>query len=622
MSTKRAGAVILGLLGVVVALGVAAIVLLVTIDLRPLAEAYATSALDRRLSLGALRIGWGNPLAIELRELRLANAPWGSAPDMAHIESLSAAIDLWSLLGGHIRFQKLEIVKPSIILERNADGIGNWRFNGAGPSSPSRFAIVPRNRGQFPTLIEFGLRDGTVSYRTSSGAILRGVMHELTVRSGGDDQAVVLALAGAYNGTPAQVKAEMQSFAMLRNGSVPFGMVFSVATASSTVDFQGTMTEPLDFDGVQGSLNIDGRDLGDLLKMFDAEIVAAFPVSVSGVLRRAGNDWQLSDAKGKLATNAFIGTLALLEAGRAKPDDLTLTLDFAALDLNSLLKGNSAADSPNTATLGALSLRLDGKRATNIDAAIKAARLDYGAIHIADVALHGVIVAGRIALSQLNFAVAGGTVEGSGTAQTAASGTHVNGTVGFSGVDAGRISESLGAQAGQFAGKIDGGLILEMTGETVKDALKASRGHAALAMTQGSVARALLERASTDLRSLFRTDEGAARIGCLLGVIDLRNGVGTISPLRLQTQNTTLIGGGQMDLLADHLDVTIKSEAASTGFFALDVPFRVSGNFAGLSVQPVIASSAAWLDAPARNNPAHELPPKLQLLAARNPCVR
>lgn len=617
MSRKRVLTVILGLVGAVVALAVGAIVLLVTIDLRPLIERYATAALDRRLSIGMLRIGWGNPLAIELRDLRLANAPWGSEPDLVRIESLSAEIDPWSLLGGVRRFRKLEIVKPSIILERNADGTGNWRFKGAGSPSPSGFAIVPKNRAQIPTLMEFRLREGDVGYRTSDGAVLRVVLHGATLRSAGDDQPITLALDGAYNDTPAQVSAELQSFAVLRNGSVPFGAAFSVSTASSTVDFKGTLTEPLDFDGVQGPLAIEGRDLGGLLKIISMEIAAAFPVSVSGVLQHTGDNWRLSDAEGKLGADAFTGAVALQEGARAKPDDVALALDFAQLDASQLLTGGGTV-----AAFGMLSLRLDGKHATNIDASIKATRLDYGAIRLADVALHGAIAAGQISVSQLTFSLAGGIFDGSGVARSVAKGTHVTGATGFSGVDAGRISEMLGADAGQFAGKLDGGLTLEMTGETVKDALKASSGHAALAMTQGSVARALLERASTDLRSLFRRDAGSARIDCLLSIIDMRDGVGTIAPLRLQTPDTTLIGGGRVDLLGEHLEVTIKSEAASTSFFALDVPFRVSGNFAALRVQPVIASSAAWLDAPARNNPAHELPPRLRPLAESNPCLR
>jgi len=42
---------------------------------------------------------------------------------MVRIESVTAEIDPRSLFGDAIRFEKLEIVKPVIVLERDADGI-------------------------------------------------------------------------------------------------------------------------------------------------------------------------------------------------------------------------------------------------------------------------------------------------------------------------------------------------------------------------------------------------------------------------------------------------------------------------------------------------------------------
>jgi uncharacterized protein involved in outer membrane biogenesis len=621
VSGKRAVIVLLGLLGAGVALGAIAIVLLVTVDLRPFIEWYATKSLDRRLVIGALRIGWGNPVTVELHDLRLANAPWGSRPDMVQIASLSAEIEAWSLLGGALRFRKLDIVKPSIILERDADGTGNWRFGAAGSPSSSRVAIVPKNRTQVPTLIDFRLRDGQVGYRTSSGDVLQMDMHEATIRADGDDQPMTLAFDGAYNGAPGRLHAEAQSFVALRNASVPFGIALSFSSPSSTVEFKGTLTEPLDFDGAQGALTLEGRDLGAFLKALDATAAVSFPFAIAGTLQRTGDHWQLADAKGKLAASAFTGTLALQEAGRAKPDDLALVFDFAQLDLRQFLAGGKTATA-SADDLGAFSLRLDGKRATNIDASIKVKQLDYGPMRLADVAVRAAITADQVALEQLAFAVAGGTVDASATATTVPAGGRVVATAGFTGIDAGRVSEMLGADAGQFAGKVEGGAVLEMSGQTVRDALKASRGSAVLGMTQGSVARALLERAATDLRSFFRKGEGSASIKCVLGIIDLRNGLGRVSPLRLQTNEATLIGGGQLDLLRDRLDLTIKSEASSTGFLALDVPFRVSGDFAALSVRPAIGISTAGLDASAGNPPARELPPKLQELAGRNPCLR
>lgn len=622
MSLKRVVMVVLGVLGALVALGAIAIAVLVTIDLRPYIESYATRSLDRRLAIGALRIGWGNPLTLELRDLRLANAAWGSRREMIEIKSLSAEVDAWSLLRGVFRFRQLDVVKPRIVLERNADGIGNWRFGASGATTAGGIGVVPKNRTQFPTLLDAHLHDGEVAYRTSSGHVLQIDMHEATIRSGGDDQPVTMAFDGAYNGAPAQLSVEAQPFAEMRNASVPFGIAFSFSSPSSTAEFKGTLTEPLDFDGVQGTLKLEGRDLGGFLKMLDAEAAADFPFSVAGTLQRAGAHWQLGDAKGKLAASAFTGTLAIQEAGRGEPDDLTLALDFATLDLRPLLAGEGKSAVAGVGDLGTLSLRLGDKGGTNIDAALKAKQIDYGPTRLADVAVRAVITSGQIAVKQLTLAFAGGTIDASGAANTVPAGSRIAASVGFSGIDAARVLDTLGAGAGQFAGIFEGGAVLEMSGPTVGEALKASRGSAVLAMRQGKIARALLERATTDLRSLFRKGEGSAPINCLLGIVDLRNGLGKISPLRLQTNEASLIGGGQVDLLRDRLDLTVKSEASSTGFLALDVPFQISGDFATLSVRAAIGASTAWLDAPAGNMSVRVLPPNLQELAERNPCQR
>jgi len=620
VSRRRAVALILGLIGGVIVVAAGAIALLATSDVRPFIERYAARTLGREVAIGTLSIGWGNPLRVELHDLRLANAPWGSVPNMVRIDGISAELDLRQLLAGVLRFQKLSVVNPVIVLERDADGTGNWRFNKV--ASSSHFAVVPKNRTQFPTLIDFALRDGRVSYRTSSGALLRIDMRDVTMRSLGDDQPVSLAVDGAYNGVPARMSAEMQSFAVLRDARVPYGMTISLQAAASKGDFNGTMTEPLDVEGMAGTLKLEGRNLGEFLKIFGTETPADFPFSAAGAFHRKGDDWRLADAKGKLAANAFIGTLALTEAARGKPDELTLALDFAQLDLAPLMGSGGTAKTPGAGDLGALPLHVDASRGTNIAASITAKQLDYPSLRVADVAARGRIAAGDITVSQLAFAFADGKVDLSGTAHALPVGSRVTVNASASGTDAGRISEMLGAEAGQIMGKLDGAAALEMTGATLGDALRASRGHAVLAMAQGSVARALVERASVDLRSFFRKGEGTVRLDCLLGVIDLRNGVGTISPLKLRTQEASLIGAGKVDLPGKRLDLTIKAEPHSTGLFALDVPFRVSGEFAALKVQPEIAGSTAWLDAAARNNPAPELPPKLQQLVAGNPCIR
>ena len=137
---------------------------LTTADLRPWIESYESKSLDRRLTIGSLKIGWGNPLTVEFSDVRLASPSWGSSPEMVRIDSGSAAIDLWSLWGGPLRFEKLELVKPVIILERNAEGTGNWAMGAAAsipsPPAPPVASTYAAGRLKIPTLIDLAVRGG------------------------------------------------------------------------------------------------------------------------------------------------------------------------------------------------------------------------------------------------------------------------------------------------------------------------------------------------------------------------------------------------------------------------------------------------------------------------------
>jgi AsmA family protein len=603
---NRALAIILGLVGVMIGLGIGAAGLLVTLDWRPYIERAASRSLGRPLSVASLRIFWRNPLAVELTDLRLANAPWGTQPDMLRIERIAATIDLPSLLHGIVRYQALLLENPVLLLERDSRGVGNWHLEDNGAALG--LAVIPKNRAQFPTLIDFTLRQGKLTYR-STRSDLRLDFHDLAIRSAGDDQKVAVTLDGAYNNFPTRLTATTDSYAVLRNASVPFGADFSIASAASTIGFAGTMAEPLDFEGVRGKIQIDAKRLGDFLRLFGAELPGDFPVAVAGPFERAAGHWQISEAKGRLARNAFGGTLALDEGGRGAVDTIAANLGFAELDLAPLIGSGRNSD--------AISLRLETDPAANIDARVAAKQLTYETRRLADFAITARTTAGQLSVNALSFAFAGGKVEASGSAHAVPGGSRVAVTAGLSGADADRLAQTIDADAGELAGKLDGRLLLDISGATLSDALKANRGQAVLAMTDGRVARDLVERASADLRTLFRKGEGWMPVTCLLGIVDLQDGIATISPLRLRTPDTTLVGFGHANLVTKQVDMIVKTETGATGLLALKLPLRVSGSFDKLTVAPTFGSSATE---PAVGDPGHLLKPELQLLAERNPC--
>ena len=620
--SRRHAAWLFWLLAAFVLILCGALLLLATADLRPWIESYESKSLDRRLTIGSLKIGWGNPLTVEFKDVQLASPPWSSSPEMVRIDSGLAAIDLWSLLSGPLRFEKLEVVNPMIILERNTQGTGNWAM-GADASIPSPpvspvASTYAASRLKIPTLNDLAIRGGNVRFRTSSGQWLRIALDDLKIRADGPDRPLSITAKGAYNDQQGELRADGESFDAMRDPSHPYSISFSIANPSTSIDFKGTLIDPLAFDGVKAALEIRAQRLADLLTIFGAETGADFPIQLAGALTREGGHWKLSDASGKLAANTFTGVLVLEEAARGQTDDVSLGLAFPHLDLDPLLAGVAKPGRPKSADWRTLPLHLEEKRGTNIAWRIAAKLLTYAKMRIADVALRGHIAGGEMALEQVKLAFSGGTFNGAGSVKNAPGGGHLVAQAALTGVDVAELSRSAGAPAGQIAGRLDGALSLDMTGATLKSALGASRGHAVLALTQAQVARAALEKVSTDLRSFFREREGTVPVSCLLGIVDLKNGIGTIWPLKLRTPDATLVGYGRVDFLRQRLDLTVQSVAASTSFFAMDIPVSISGDFRNLHAQAADGPPIA----PKGIDPQHGLPQDMRALARQNPCLR
>jgi hypothetical protein len=170
-----------------------------------------------------------------------------------------------------------------------------------------------------------------------------------------------------------------------------------------------------------------------------------------------------------------------------------------------------------------------------------------------------------------------------------------------------------------LSGRVEGRLAVTATGRSLNAAARDAHVSAVLVMSGGSIAREVIEMASTDVRSLFRTARGRTRLACAIGVLDMKGGVGELAPLRLRSAQGMISGIASFDLHRQRLDLVIGSHRQTTGSFALDIPVRVSGSFAEPGVQPAQWSSAgrARLSAPDHTAP---IPAALRDYARRSPC--
>jgi len=609
----RAGLVLLGFLGLAVVAGGAFALWLSTADLKPILERQASDGLQRRVTIGAFKVSWTAPLAIEVSDLRIANAGWGSVPDMVRVGHLSGLIDVRALLRGVLRYENLRIEDLTVVLERDPAGIGNWKFGGGGLGGG--LAIVPKNRTQFPTLIDFALARGLVTYRTTSGKILSIALDRIVARATGDDTPIVLQGNGTYNDVGATFDATFESSVALRDAGRPVAATIAIAGKDTTLAFDGTMTEPVDFEGVRGPLTLEARTLNGLLKLFGVDATAKLPLAIAGDLKRDGDDWSLSKAAGKLAENTFAGALGLHEGGRGEPDDISADLAMKTLDLDGLM--SALGHDKTKSDVATLPLRLD-LNGVNLTTQLSADQVTLASRRFAAVKLDGKLAAGDVTLRGLAFALAGGTVSASGSLQA---GGHLALTAFLTKAAADAVAQLVGSDGGEIRGRLDGGVTLDMTGKTLGAALKTSHGAAIMTMTDGDVARELLERVSADLRTIFRAGDGRVPVTCLLGVLTLKDGIGLLSPLRLESQEATLMGAGSIDFAGKRLDLRLQSDHDTTGFFALDVPIAVKGLFTALAVTPLMGADAHPLTPTDGNAAMEALPAALHKLASGGTCA-
>lgn len=611
---RRVSLALLGL-AILLLLGVGAGALYLSrADLKPLVEREASEALGRTVTFGSFQVHWADPLHVDFTDLSVANAPWGSKPDMVRIGTFSAQLEVGPLLRGVLHYRQLRISDVAVVLERDPDGIGNWKFGGSAGSGG--FGLVPKNRTQFPTLIDFAGERALVTYRTRSGNVLGIRLDRVVVASPGEQTPVQLLAEGAYNDVPMQIDATTEPYAVLRDDDVPFGTRFTLAGPDTDIAFNGTLQEPLDFEGVRGELQIEARTLDDLIAAMGGKAKADLPLTIAGILVRNGDHWSLDAAKGRLQQSDFAGALALTEGKPKQPDDIALDLAFSDLDIDALAAAFGKAK--GTTKFDALPLHPEALSELNATVDITASNLAIAGRKLRTVTLDGRLAGGDVALKELGFALGGGRLSASGTLK----GEDQNGRLAlrthFAKAEIATLARELGAAGDEIRGRLEAAAVLSMAGATVGAALKRSDGAAVLLMRDGQVAQSLIEQLSADLRGLFRERQGTVPVTCLLGIVTLKDGIGVISPLRLESQTAVAIGAGKIDLVRKHLDLTVRTERDSTSFFALDIPVRISGPFDRLSAAPLPGRDADWLRQPTAI--ADALPPDLQEMASGSAC--
>ena len=546
---------------------------LMLVNFQKCVEIYAMHALGRQVAAKTIGLTF-RPLTIEAKELHVANAAWGSQPDLFSVDELAAELEPGKLFAGVLVFRHLKIENARLLLERDEQGNGNWKKPGASPASTSPSEEASNSRKNFPVILNATIRNSGIVMITSSKAKLNIDFHDAHIATENMASPVLVEVDGAYHDIPVHLHVQAASYAALRKVHEPFSSTIHAQSASVKADAALEMMDPLNFDQFTGTWTLEAKNLGRATSFFGSNFAWDVPLRLSSGFSREGDDWAFEKASGMLGRNAYTDSKVMLKEGnREKPDALQAELHFEKLDADELI---SALGNASPATTKGDFLKTDPKPSLLLDALMTARRLTFHSLSATDVRIHPIISEKKMGLQDFSMHIFGGEVRGSAMAENKGESTKLTLSSRLSRINTEQILQAVYPQKYILRGEMSA----EMNAVAQSDApnlLRSLSGSISASMSHGQISRQLIRIASADLRAALHSDPTIIPVSCMAAKADFTHGVSNDTTFRLDTSEGSLLGAGLLDIAQNRMDLFFQTQAKTTSSYALDVPIRLNG---------------------------------------------
>lgn len=574
-----------------VVLAVGAFYLIPARKIADLAAEQFTLATGRQMTIGGGVVPQIWPeIGVVAEDVTVSNASWSDAGPMLQARRFEMGLDAAALLGGKVRVTHFLAEEPRLVLERSAEGIGNWEFGQTGGAGASG---TPGGGTPF-SLDRAEMRGGNVLWIDHAG----GQRHEISGLDavlGLPDLAgqATVELAAVKDGQKLSLKARVAAASDFVAGKVvPVALDFAAGAAKGTFEGQAG-TDPLQ---AEGRIALDLGDLSAVSALAGIarpalpEGLGARQVQVAGLLTLLSDGAiRLEGAELRLDGNQLAGDLAF-EPGGARPM-VQATLTAGALDLSALTGGDGGSGGGSGGGKGWPKTPIDASGLGAVDAlvALRAQSLDLGVITLAPFAVDAAVDRARAVAKVREAGAYGGTISGEVIAN-AREGFSTRADLAMQGMD---VSALLTEFAGYDRLTGTGTLRLNVlgSGATVDALMKSLSGEGSLALGKGTF-RGLDIAGMLMSLDPSKVGEGQTTVfDRITATFALDGGVLTNRDLSFEAPLLTATGAGKVDIGKQRLEYRIQPVTVA-GAEASLVPVLISGPWASPSISLDLESLA------------------------------
>lgn len=582
---------------VVLASGVAVALFALAFDwnwFRPALERHLAEKSHRGVRIDDFHVSFSGSLdaTFRLRGVRIDNAPWADERPFIVARELKATWTLANLLRRRPIINRLELVDADIDLERQADGLRNWRLTQPdyrGPGIIRILALEPiRSR------IRFVHRGIGLDLQTAAVALDApvGAGAPLTTR---------IDFEGTYGGAKFAGDVLTSRELTFQDTGRYFSLRGHAVSGKTRLEVDGRAADLFKASSVDAHVALQGPSLARLRPYAGAALPESPPYAVSAQLRKELSRYSFSEALVRIGSTDVAGTLAFDMA--SEPRMLRATLRSEVAHLEDLAWVRQLAGAPRSGarvraegTVPAASApplepaaralpasgagSAPGSRIHTLDAELQleVKRLTLAALPVsASLLLTAKLADDVLAITPIDLAFSGGHVTGELTFDSSRERSAARTRIKVRDV---RIERILTPDKKPIEGAIQADIDLAAHGDSMAALLGTVSGSMAARMVDGSMSGRLdaeLGLSGTRfLRALIGADK-LVPIRCAVAEFEFRDGKGHSRMLLIDTERTSVEGTGIVELRSGAFDLLLTPRPDRPGLLELHKAIRLQG---------------------------------------------
>ncbi|SHM20649.1 AsmA family protein [Rhodanobacter sp. OK091] len=588
------------------------------------------------------------------KQITIGNPDWAAQPQFAQLDALQFRLSPLALLAHRIEVPSLQLVHPSIDLQRDKQSRATWDFVLPQSSQPSGWSLalgrIGFDRGQitlddatsgvklqvmleplqgaipYDQIVAQQSTDARAQAGRSAGTDAKKALDRAATSANKNDATATVGNAksstvylfgwkatGSYRGTPITGHGRTGGVLALQNASDPFPLQADMQVGDSHIALVGTLTDPIHLGALDVRLWFSGSSMAKLYPLTGVTLPDTPPYATEGHLKaelhRGGSRFSYQNFRGRVGGSDLAGNLLFVTGGerpKLSGDLHSQLLQFA--DLAPLIGADSNAQKqqrgdataqPADKVLPIEPFRTDRWQAMDADVNFTGARIVHGeALPIDSLSTHLVMNNGALYLDPLRFGLAGGSVRSNITLDGSQAPMR-----GLMKLDARHLKlkqlfPTFAPMQTSF-GEINGDVTLDARGNSVAALLGSANGELKLLMNDGAISKTLLETAGLNVGNIVigkLFGDKTVKINCAASDMTAKDGLFDMRLFVFDTDDAVINVDGTINFASEKLNLDVIPHTKGFRIFSLRSPLYVQGTLknpdVGVHAGPLLARGA------------------------------